>query len=113
MNKVKSQIKSNVEKLEGVFPKAFFWDVDLENFSLENWEDRSFIIQRVLNMSDLQDGVLDNLEKLFPVEEIKYYAKDSKEIMGNEIIEKLCVRYNMNPSLFPHYFENIKDFMHA
>jgi uncharacterized protein DUF6922 len=102
-----------VNNLENVFPKSFFWDVDLAKFSLENWEDRSFIIQRVLKMAYLKKGVLDSLEQLFSIDEIKYYAEGSSEIIGNERIEMLCHRYHMQPSQFPHYFENIKEYMHA
>lgn len=107
--------KASIEKqkLSDIFPKHVFWDVELDNFSLKNWEDRSFIIQRVLKMSYLQDDLLVKLENLFPIEEIKYYAKGSKEIMGNERIEKLSSRYNLKPSDFPHYFKNINNFMYA
>lgn len=113
MNNLQSIEKSNVGELNKVFPKSFFWDVDLAKFSLDNWEDRSFIIQRVLNMADLKDGVLNQLENIFSIEEIKYYAEGSPEIIGNEIIEMLCNRYNMQPSQFPKYFQNLENLMFA
>lgn len=113
MNNKISIEKLEKPKLSEIFPKQIFWDVDLDNFSLNNWEDRSFIIQRVLKMSFLQNDLLVKLENLFSIEEIKYYAKGSNEIMGNERIEKLCNRYNMKPSQFPHYFNNINNYMYA
>lgn len=103
--------KQNIDLVE-YFPKSFFWDVDLSKFSLENWEDRSFIIQRVLNMSDLEKGALEKLENLFSIEEIKYYAEGSPEIIGNEIIEMLCNRYHMQPSQFPKYFPNLEKYLY-
>lgn len=110
---MKNNIIIEKKKLSDIFPKQVFWDVDLDKFSLENSEDKSFIIQRVLKMSYLQDNLLQNLESLFSVDEIKYYAKGSHEILGNERIEKICERYKMKPSNFPHYFKNIENFMYA
>ncbi|MCB9364102.1 MAG: hypothetical protein H6587_06010 [Flavobacteriales bacterium] len=99
--------------LSSFFPNSIFWDCDISNFNLDNWEDRSFIIQRVLKMSYLQDDLLVKLESIFPIEEIKYYAEGSAEIVGNERIDMLCKRYNMQPSQFPNYFQNLVDFMYA
>jgi len=63
-----------------------------------------------LKMSYLQDDLLENLENLFSVDEIKFYANGSKEILGNERIEALCKRYNMQHNDFPNYIENIEDY---
>lgn len=102
-----------IDRLSEMFSKSIFWDVELDKFSLDNSGDRKFIIQRILKMSFLQDDLLDKLESIFSMEEIKYYAADSMEVLGNERIEMLCKRYRMQPSQFPHYIENIKKFMHA
>ena len=100
-----------MKKLSEIFPKYIFWDCDLNNFSLDDQEDRSFIIQRVLKMSFIEENLLEKIEDLFPTEEIKYYAAGSKEIFGNERIEMLCKRYNMKLKQFPQYIENINKLM--
>lgn len=101
-------IDLNQKKLSAIFEKVIFHDCDVDKLNLENWEDRSFIIQRVLKRCMMMKSRLESLEKLFPIEEIKYYANDSREIMGNKLIEMICKRYDMQPSQFPHYFENIE-----
>lgn len=109
MNKIK-----NINKpLSGIFPKYVFWDCDVDKLSLKNWQDRSFIIQRVLKMSGCKGRFLSELEKIFSAEEIKYYAQDSMEIMGNELIENLCNHYNMQASHFPYYISDIKKITNA
>ena len=102
-----------MNELLNKFHKAIFWDVDLKKFSLENSEDRSFIIQRVLKMSGHNGRFLNELEKIFSIEEIKYYADESMEIMGNELIENLCNRYNMKHNQFPYYIPNLKKSINA
>lgn len=100
--------------LSSIFPKYVFWDCDVDKLNLEVWQDRSFIIQRVLKMADSDfDMLISKLESIFSVEEIKYYANESMEIMGNELIESLCKKYNMKPSQFPYYKPNIKQLMYA
>jgi hypothetical protein len=96
-----------------VFPKSIFWDCDINKFNLDVWQDRSFIIQRVLKQSCLNDAYLVSLDELFSKEEIKYYAKGSHEIIGNSIIENICIRYDMKHNEFPHYFQNIENLMYA
>jgi len=113
MNNIISIENQEKKKLSDIFPKQVFWDVDLDNFSLDNWEDRSFIIQRVLKRSGHHGRLLNQLEQLFSIEEIKFYANDSMEIMGNELIENLCKRYHMQPSQFPYYINNLKKQVYA
>ena len=101
--------QKNINKpLSSIFPKYVFWDCDVDVLSLKVWQDRSFIIQRVLKMADSDFVILINkLESIFSVEEIKYYANESMEIMGNELIESLCKRYDMKPSQFPYYIAEL------
>ncbi|MBW6483111.1 MAG: hypothetical protein K0B10_08615 [Vicingaceae bacterium] len=107
-------VKNSNKPLSSIFPKYVFWDCDVDKLSLKNWQDRSFIIQRVLKMADVDFKVLVNkLELIFSIEEIKYYANESMEIIGNELIEKLCNRYKMKPSQFPYYKSNLKQSMYA
>lgn len=101
-------IDLNQKKLSEIFEKVIFHDCDVDKLNLENWEDRSFIIQRVLKRCMMLESRLERLENLFPNEEIKYYVNDSREIMGNELIEMLCKRYGMQHSQFPHYIKNIE-----
>jgi len=106
-------VKNINEPLSNIFPKYVFWDCDIDKLSLKNWGDRSFIIQRVLKMSGHNGRFLNELEKIFSIEEIKYYADESMEIMGNELIENLCNRYNMKHNQFPYYIPNLKKSINA
>jgi len=107
MIKNNSILKHQKGNISNVFPSVVFWDCNLNNLDMENWQDRSFVIQRVLKRSGSEGKYLDQLESYFSIEEIKYYANDSMEIMGNELIEMLCERYHMQHSQFPYYIENV------
>lgn len=105
--------QKNINKpLSSIFPKYVFWDCDVDMLNLKEWQDRSFIIQRVLKSSGIHGNFLKELESLFSIKEIKYYANGSKEIMGNEIIENLCKRYHMKPSQFPYYIADLKQWLY-
>ncbi len=95
--------KRNIKNKELVdlFPKAIFWDVALEKLSIK--DDKDFIIQRVLSWHMDNEERLENLEKLYAIEDIKHYALKSNEIFGNEAIEFLAKRYNLEPSQFQKY----------
>tara|TARA_R110002050_G_C8955405_1_gene513700 strand:+ start:5464 stop:6015 length:552 start_codon:yes stop_codon:yes gene_type:complete len=105
-------IDLNQKKLNEIFPKAFFWDCKHENLKFSHWEDRSFVIQRVLSSGGDDVKYLELLEKHFSVEEIKYYANNSNSIRGNENIDAICKRYDMQPSQFPNYILNVNQYKH-
>lgn len=96
--------KSNISN---IFPKHFFWDVDMNNIFLD--EDSGFIIGRVLNRyTNEKDLIL--LESIYELEEIKFYAQE-QDIFGNELIDFLCQRYSLKQSNFRHYIP--KELYHA
>ncbi len=91
------------KKLSKLFPAVMFWDVDMDMLSLNR--DKDFIIPRVLGRFMDDDEYLDNLEAIYPIDEIKSFAINSNEIFGNEIIEHLAKRYHLNPFDFKKYID--------
>lgn len=77
-----------------------FWDVDMNKIFLD--DDADFIIDRVLNwfMDDIT--ILEKLESFYELEEIKFYAIN-RDVMGNEIIEFICYRYDLKTKDFKYY----------
>jgi hypothetical protein len=101
---------SNRGKLKGyslsdLFPYEMFWDVEIDNLSLE--KDSRFIIQRVLSRSMNNSEYFEKLEKLYSNKRIKSIAIQSPEIIGNEDIEFIASRYHLNPERFKKYIPNI------
>ena len=88
-------------RVSDVFPAGLFWDVDVETLSVQR--DKNFIIQRVLNRADV--SLFKSLEKLYPLDDIKFHALNSKEIFGNERIEHIAARYRLNPGDFHKYID--------
>lgn len=60
-----------------------------------------------INMSETNTNEKNRMNKLSSIEEIKFYANDNMEIMGNELIEYLCKRYDMQTSQFPYYINDV------
>lgn len=83
-----------------MFPKWMFWDVDISNLDPEN--DANFVIDRVLNWYIDDVSFLEILEQIYTLDKIKYYAI-KMDVRGNERIEFLCKRYNLNTSDFRYY----------
>ncbi len=88
-------------KLIELFPRAMFWDVDPEKLSIR--KNKSFIIQRVLSRNMEREEYMENLEKLYSIEDIKHFALISHQIFGNENIDFIAKLYDMNPRDFPKY----------
>jgi len=103
---ISNRFKSGKYNLSDLYSRAIFWDVKMEDLSINR--DKDFIIQRVLarNMNKIEN--LENLEKLYSKNIIKSYAKNSSEIFGNENIEFVASRYGLNPRGFKKYLPNIK-----
>ena len=95
-------------KLSDLFYKSSFWDVDMDRLDIE--KDADFIIPRVLEMNMGREKYFQNLEKLYPIDQIKHYALQSREIWGNENIDAISKRYGLNPLDFPKYIPNIKQY---
>lgn len=100
---MKPKISVPREKLSELFRKGMFWDVDMDKLDVKR--DYEFIIPRVLNRFMDQIEYLENLEKIYPKDMIIYYAKNSSEIRGNEKIEILANRYELDPKDFPNYLQ--------
>lgn len=81
-----------------VFPKGMFWDVDMKKLSIDF--DKNFIIQRVLSRSKNKVAYLESLESFYPKKDIINLAINSPEIIGNEKIEFISKRYNIEPKKF-------------
>jgi len=88
--------------LSDYFPKAIFWDVDIDQ--LDYREDADFIIPRVLDWGNFKNA-WDNLELLYPRELIEFYCLNQAQIFGNENIEKLAAKFNLSPEQFPRYIK--------
>lgn len=101
MKKNNSHIKSQKPRVADMFPAGLFWDVPMEKLSLKR--DKDFIIQRVLNRADV--NLFKSLEKLYSLDDIKFYALGSREIFGNERIEYIAARYGLNPRDFHKYID--------
>src|SRR5690554_1900727 len=95
--------KSSV--LSAMFRKAMFWDVDMDNLSIK--KDKGFIIERVLAGSMKNPQYLENLEKLYPVSDIKHVARNSRNLRGNDSIRFIAKRYHLNPQSFKQYIPGI------
>ncbi|SIT18138.1 DUF6922 domain-containing protein [Belliella pelovolcani] len=86
--------------LSDYFPKAIFWDVNLDE--LDYKKDADFIIPRVLDWGDYKNA-WDKLKLLYPLKVIKYYCLNQAQIFGDENIEALAAKFNLNPEEFPRY----------
>lgn len=108
LSKIFNSKKSVNINLSDLFPRAIFWDVNIEKLSPK--KDRDLIIQRVLSrhMNTLEN--LENLEKLYSKNIIKIFAKNSSEIRGNENIEFIANRYGLRPNAFKNYIPNLKQY---
>ena len=91
--------------LSDIFPREMFWDIDMDNLSLE--KDSDFIIQRVLSRSMHNSEYLGKLEKLSSIKKIREIALQSSEIRGNEDIEFIAERYQLRPEQFKKYISNL------
>ena len=89
---------------------VLFWGCKDDNLDLFRTNDRYFLIIQTLKKVFPDGKTLDLLEQLFSIEEIKFYAEGCTEIRGNENIEMLCKRYDMQADQFPYYIENIENF---
>jgi hypothetical protein len=103
---ISSRFKSGKYNLSDLYSRVIFWDVKMEDLSINR--DKDFIIQRVLSRHMNKIENLENLEKLYSKNSIKSYAKNSSEIFGNENIEFVASRYRLNPRGFKKYLPNIK-----
>lgn len=106
--KISNLRKSANNSLSDLFPRAIFWDVNIDNLSLS--KDKNFIIQRVLSRHMNKNEYLENLEKLYSKNLIKSSAKDSSEIFGNENIEFIANRYGLRPNVFKKYIPNLEHY---
>lgn len=89
-----------------VFNKGFFWDADPVKISFAR--DKYLVIERVLNRSFNLDEDLPKLENIYPKDLIIHIALNSREIFGNEQIEKIASHYKLNPSDFKKYVLDLK-----
>lgn len=101
-------VSNKTHILTDLFPKAIFWDVNPDKLSIE--ENKSFIIQRVLAWNMGEENFMKNLEKLYPIEDIKSFAIESRQILGNDNIQFIADRYNLNVEDFPKWIKNIEDY---
>ena len=87
-------------RLSDYFPKAIFWDVNLDQ--LDYREDADFIISRVLDWGEYR-GAWDKLELLYPKKLIQHHCIHQAQVFGNENIEKLAQKFDLKPVQFPRY----------
>jgi hypothetical protein len=90
-------------RLSSIFPKVMFWDVDMDTLSIVYDDD--FIIQRVLSRTVRDINDLHKLENLYSINKIKYYALNSNEIRGNELISFIAEHYDLNPIDFRNWLK--------
>lgn len=85
------------------FNKSYFWDCEPKEIKLRSHI--ILIIERVLSQSlDLENDLI-KLENLYSKSKIKKIAISSKQIFGNERIEKISNKYNLNPLSFVNYYQ--------
>jgi len=76
----------------------------MDNLDIEL--DADFIIPRVLNKGSVSNS-LEKLNVLYPLEQIQFYCRNSKEIYGNENIEELSDIFNLKPEEFVRYMPSL------
>jgi hypothetical protein len=101
-----SEVNDGSPFVKGIFPKAMFWDVDVRLLSIEF--DGDFIIDRVLAWNMGQEDFFETLDSLYPIYLIKSVALNSRQIKGNENIESIAIRYNLDPLAFNKYIADLK-----
>lgn len=79
------------------FPKHLFWDMDASRLSVKR--DRAIIIPRALFVTTKSSFEKDiqELEKLYSINEIVSVLKTTKEHISNEVCELIAKRYHTEP----------------
>lgn len=82
-------------KISSIFPRHLFWDMDYETLDLQN--DRDIIIPRALYMTNKNSFEKDitKLEKIYTSAEIIEQLKKTKELLSNEVLELVALRYSI------------------
>lgn len=79
------------------FPKHLFWDINMDNLSIER--DKDMIIPRALfqvNNSNF-DQEIKNLERFYSPKEIVECLKETKERISNDLCCLVASKYNIAP----------------
>lgn len=85
------------------FSEVYFWEYDLNNILLD--EDSNLIIERVLSQSPNLDIDLVQLESFYSINLIiNIIKKRNNQIFGNERIEIISKRYNLDLNNFKRYY---------
>lgn len=79
------------------FPKYLFWDVNVDNLSIER--DKDIIIPRALFQSNKLtfDKDIKNLERFYSPNEIVECLKKTKERISNEVCLLVASKYKIAP----------------
>ena len=79
------------------FPKHLFWDINMDNLSIER--DKDMIIPRALFQSNELnfDHEITNLERFYSPDEIVECLKITKERISNNLCLLVASRYNVEP----------------
>ena len=84
------------------FKKSYFWDCELGDIRLKSH--LFLIIERVLSQSLELEKDLAQLEDIYPISKIKEIALSSTQIFGNERINFISKKYNLNSLNFINFY---------
>ncbi len=87
--------------IKGLIHEAVFWDVDMKNIFVQS--DKEFIIRRVLSRPQYE-GVLLQLEALYPLDQIKKGVENNVELHSMDDMRILSQRYQVPLKSFINYF---------
>ncbi|MFM2338999.1 MAG: hypothetical protein RL115_2192 [Bacteroidota bacterium] len=88
---------AEVVKIEFLFPKHLFWDMDMK---LLDWQhDKDVIIPRALYMTNRQsfESDIKKLEAIYTPAQIVVQLKKTKELISNEVCDLVSQRYMIAP----------------
>jgi len=80
--------------IASILPKHLFWDVDVNNLSIEN--DKELIIPRMLMATTENSFVhdIEIIEDVYAPKEIYAVLKNTKERISNQVCKKVAQRYH-------------------
>jgi len=83
------------KKVNQLFPKHCFWDLDMDQIDLAS--DKDIIIPRALFFESEFEKHLDILESIYKEEEILSVLMNTREPISNSVCSRISRRYNSKP----------------